>query len=119
MIILTMIVLLVSIPASQSIQTSSTNFDANLYFGANGYTERTPTATVGSGIGQTAIGEINIETYPFAAQYGIFYINVTDYTLPYSILVAFQFSIYDRFMESIILNFSQVNITTLNTSSCS
>ena len=101
-----------------SFHQTSANYDSLYYYGSGGFVETTATQDIGGGIGQTVIGEINKDLYNHAIFYGIFWINTT-YTSPIPTLFPFIFSIYDYRMETITLNWSSINVTTLGPSTCS
>jgi hypothetical protein len=103
LLILTLVaVYLVTIAYSFKIESS--NYDALTYFGAGGNVETYGSTDVGTGIGQTVIGEINREADPYSIFYGIFYINVS-FTVPLEIQF-FRINISDYGMEWMKFNWT-------------
>jgi hypothetical protein len=95
---------LVSIP-TQSSQVNSSNYDGLLYYGSGGLSEPTPNYVVGTGIGQVMIGDTTDGYHNIAAQYGIFYLNIT-YTSA-TTLTLFSFRIEDFGIEWVKLNWTE------------
>lgn len=104
-IIILIIMFMILLTSSIAYQTNSTSYDALMYFGAGGYAEQTATLDVGTGIGQTVIGEINNAAFSYSIYYGIFWVNVT-YTAPSALFLPVSIYIEDFGIEWIKLNWT-------------
>ena len=93
------------IPTVHAFKTNTTTFDSLFYFGSGGYAEPTATFDVGTGIGQTTIGEISTGSFNHAVQYGIFWVNVT-YTIPSALTLPIGITIEDFGIEWVKLNWT-------------
>lgn len=75
LILTTIAVFLVGIGVSEAYLTTSTNYDALLYFGNGGFGQDFGTKRVLGGIGQNVIGEVQDA---YVINYGIFYLNTSQ-----------------------------------------